>query len=196
MNKRVLLGIWIVFAITALILLAYTLAFLEESNPIRGETLGSQPAPRDIDTSDLVGGPRPAFALTDHHGTAHHAADWDGQVLVVNFWATWCVPCRREIPAFVELQQAYGDHGLQFVGIALDSRDEVRRFVDELDLAVNFPLLIAGDDQAGIALATDYGNRFGILPYTVFVDRAGQIDLVQFGEISHAQAERAIRGLL
>lgn len=122
-------------------------------------------------------------------------ATYRGKPLVVNFWATWCVPCRREIPAFVALQESYREQGLQFVGIALDTRGEVARFVDELALAVNYPLLIAAGD-AGIALATDYGNRFGILPYTVLVDRAGTISFVQYGEISHAQADRAIRDLL
>ncbi len=192
MKRRIYLIALILFAIVALSLLVNAISHLKDQH-----ATGEPPMPQldRIDTAGLIGQPRPEFTLADHAGQVHRAADWDGQVLVVNFWATWCIPCRREIPAFVALQDDYRDRGLQFVGIALDTRGEVARFVDELELAVNYPLLIAADD-AGIALATDYGNRFGILPYTVLVDRAGAISFVQYGEISHAQTERAIRELL
>jgi peroxiredoxin len=191
-KRRIYQLLFILFAVIALSLLYNAITHLQEQH-----ATSEPPMPEldGIDTADLIGRPRPAFELADHDGRVYRAADWDGQVLVVNFWATWCVPCRREIPAFVALQDSYRDRGLQFVGIAIDTAGEVRRFVDELDLAVNYPLLIAADND-GIALATDYGNRFGILPYTVLVDRAGAIRFIQYGEISHAQTERAIRELL
>ncbi len=192
MKRRIYLIALILFAIIALSLLVNAILHLQDQH-----ATVEPPMPQldRIDTAGLIGQPRPEFTLADQAGQVHRAADWDGQVLVVNFWATWCVPCRREIPAFVELQENYRDRGLQFVGIALDTRVEVERFLAEFDLAVNYPLLIAADNT-GIALATDYGNRFGILPYTVLVDRNGAISFVQYGEISHAQTERAIRELL
>lgn len=192
MKKRVYQTLFILFAIVALTFLYNAITHLQEQH-----VSAEPPIPEldRIDTAHLIGQARPDFALADHVGRVHRAADWDGQVLVVNFWATWCIPCRREIPAFVALQESYRERGLQFVGIAIDTANEVRRFIDELDLPVNYPLLIAADND-GIALATDYGNRFGILPYTVLIDRDGAISFIQYGEISHAQAERAIRELL
>lgn len=192
MKQRLYQIAFIIFAIIALSLLVNAILHLQDEHVSTGPPMEELDR---IDTADLIGRPRPEFRLEDHTGRPYQVSDWDGRVLVVNFWATWCVPCRREIPAFVALQESYREQGLQFVGIALDTRGEVARFVDELALAVNYPLLIAAGD-AGIALATDYGNRFGILPYTVLVDRAGTISFVQYGEISHAQADRAIRDLL
>lgn len=192
MKRRIYLIVLILFAIVALSLLVNAISHLQDQH-----VTGEPPLPQldRIDTAGLIGQPRPEFTLADQAGRVHRAADWDGQVLVVNFWATWCIPCRSEIPAFVDLQENYRDRGLQFVGIALDTRGEVERFLAESGLAVNYPLLIAADN-AGIALATEYGNRIGILPYTVLVDRSGVISFVQFGELSHAQAERVIRELL
>lgn len=192
MKRPLLLTAALIGLTLGMLLLA---AWLVNQGGLRPAPEASLPALDSLDSAGLIGSRRPDFHLPDHQGRLHRVADWDGRVLVVNFWATWCLPCRREIPAFIELQQAYGGQGLQFVGIALDTRREVQRFVDELGLAVNFPLLIA-DDDAGIALAMDYGNRFGILPYTVIIDRAGSVSLVQYGEISHRQAEKAILELL
>jgi peroxiredoxin len=192
MKRRIYQIALIIFVLIALSLLVNAIVHLQDQY-----AMDDPPMPEldRIDTAGLIGRPRPDFRLEDPAGRVHRAADWDGQVLVVNFWATWCLPCRREIPAFVDLQESYGDRGLQFVGIALDTPHEVRRFVAELEIAPNYPLLIAPDND-GIALATAYGNRFGILPYTVLVNRAGVISFIQFGEISHEQAERAIRELL
>jgi len=148
-----------------------------------------------IDTSGLIGRPRPDFTLPDLDGVPRQAASWDGSVTVVNFWATWCEPCRREMPALVELQKRYGSKGLQVVGIALDDRQAVRRFVADLGTAIDYPLLADGE-APGIEVAKQYGNSFGILPYTVVVGRDRRIAFVQLGELTLSQAERVVRGLL
>ena len=85
---------------------------------------------------------------------------WQGKVLVLNFWAPWCPPCREEIPDFIRLQQRHGEAGLQFVGVALDDPDKVAAFVDET--GINYPILLGGD--AGAALCMAAGNRLGGLP--------------------------------
>ena len=90
---------------------------------------------------------------------------------MINFWAAWCPPCRKEIPAFIKLQKAYKDKGLAVIGIAIDTRANVVDFVDPMD--INYPIMIG--DKEGISLAKAYGNRYGVLPYTVFVDRSGKI---------------------
>ena len=141
-----------------------------------------------------VGRPAPAFSLPDLDGFPRDLQEWNGRVRVINFWASWCRPCRREMPAFVRLQQAYGGRGVQFIGIAIDKRAAVQSFLQSLGVAVNYPILI-GEDEA-IAVAEAYGNAVGVLPYTVVVDRAGTIVHVKYGEISEAETESLIRARL
>lgn len=117
---------------------------------------------------------------------------WRGRVLVVNFWATWCPPCREEIPGFVKLQSKYGAQGLQFVGIAIDEKAKVQAFVDEI--GVNYPILV-GDLEA-VALSQASGNRLGGLPYTVIVDRSGKIVATELGGLTEAKLEALLKPLL
>lgn len=145
-----------------------------------------------IRATGIVGHPRPPFTLPDLDGAPREVAEWDGRVLAINFWATWCPPCRKEIPEFVALQEKYRDRGLQFVGIALERPDPVRAFVAEH--GVNYPVL-AGEMDV-IAVAEAYGNHVGALPYTVIVGRDGRIAFVHAGPLSMEKAEAAITPLL
>ena len=111
---------------------------------------------------------------------------------MITFWASWCPPCVREIPAFIKLQAAYAEQGLVIVGIALDNKQNVADFVDPMDM--NYPILLA--EKEGIALAQAYGNRLGVLPYTVIVDRNGKIIYTQRGELTYSIAEKVIKPLL
>jgi thiol-disulfide isomerase/thioredoxin len=131
---------------------------------------------------------RPDFELPDLKGNIHKNSEWDGKVIVVNFWATWCPPCLKEIPVFVELQKRYGKNGLQFVGIAIDKADEVTDFVDTL--AINYPVLISEYD--GIAISQAFGNYLGALPFTAVVNREGKIVFRRAGEIDSRMAEKEI----
>ena len=139
-----------------------------------------------------IGSRRPDFRLPDLDGVMREAAEWDGKVLVVNFWATWCAPCRREMPGFVTLQEQYGERGLQFVGIAMDERDAIAKFVKAI--GVNYPTLVG--DMAALELTRRYGNRLGTLPYTVIVDRQGTLVFAKGGELDRRQAEAAILSFL
>ena len=130
--------------------------------------------------SPVVNKPRPAFVLRDLKGIPRTVEAWDGKVLVLNFWATWCQPCRREIPALMDLQKKYGGRGLQIIGIAIDDREDVEKFVSEF--GVNYPIL-AGKDDA-METATEYGNGIGVLPYSVVVGRTGYVQETYFGELS------------
>lgn len=138
----------------------------------------------------LIGQQRPDFSLHDIDGFPRKVSEWDGGIMVLNFWASWCKPCRREMPSFVSLQEKYGPQGLQFIGIALDGREAVQGFLTDLGLEINYPMLIGEDD--GIDIAKAYGNAFGILPYTVFVDRNGLIVHLQYGEMTEEFAENLI----
>ena len=157
--------------------------------------LGTPPAPEPVSAPagvDAVPERRPDFALRDLSGELRRASEWDGEVLVVNFWATWCPPCRKEIPVFIELQERLGPAGLQFVGIAIDEREAVREYADTM--GVNYPVL-AGEVDA-IEVSRAYGNAFGALPYTAVVDREGRIVFVKRGELSRAEVEAVIAPLL
>ena len=134
----------------------------------------------------------PNFSLHDLDGNKHQFSEWDGKVRVLNFWATWCPPCRKETPMFVEMQDQFSDRGLQFVGIAIDEKQKVQDFMDTF--GVNYPMLIGTDDA--IEVAKQYGNRFGALPWTVVVNREGTIVHAQGGEMTRQKAESIIHPLL
>jgi thiol-disulfide isomerase/thioredoxin len=140
----------------------------------------------------VIGIHRPEFSLPDLEGRKRVISEWDGKVLVINFWATWCPPCRKELPAFVQLQEKYARRGLQFIGVAIDEKDKVIDFTDTF--GVNYPILV-GDLEA-IDISKAYGNRFGALPYTVITDRNGTIVFVQRGELLQEVAEKTILPLL
>ena len=132
------------------------------------------------------------FTLNDMEGNQHQFSEWDGKVRVLNFWATWCPPCRKETPMFVEMQDELGDKGLQFVGVAIDEKQKVQDFMDTF--GVNYPMLIGTDDA--IEVAKQYGNRFGALPWTVVINREGMIVHAQGGEMTRQKADSIIRPLL
>jgi thiol-disulfide isomerase/thioredoxin len=130
--------------------------------------------------------------LADVKGTSRSLEQWRGSVLVVNYWATWCAPCREEIPVFVRLQERYGSRGLQFVGIAIDQPDQVAAFAREF--RINYPLLLGGAEA--IELLRQVGNRAGVLPYTLVIDRKGNLVNRESGGLKEARLERLIQPLL
>ena len=140
----------------------------------------------------LVSNIRPLFKLKDLEDKTRDIKEWDGQVLMINFWATWCPPCRKEMPAFIDLHEKYKDKGFTIIGIALDEKQAVIDFVDPMGM--NYPILMG--DQEGMPLTTAYGNRLGVLPFTVIVDRHGNIVHRQRSELTFEQAEALIKPLL
>lgn len=133
-----------------------------------------------------------AAPLADIKGGSQRIGQWRGRVLVINYWATWCAPCREEIPMFVRLQERYGDRGLQFVGIAIDQPGKVAEFAAEF--RVNYPLLIAGVDS--LELLRQAGNRAGVLPYTLVIDRKGNLVSREPGGLKEPRLESLLQPLL
>jgi thiol-disulfide isomerase/thioredoxin len=123
--------------------------------------------------------------LRDVGGAPHTLDQWRGKVLVVNFWATWCAPCREEIPLFVKLQREYGERGLQFVGIAIDEPGKVQPFAQEF--GINYPVMVGGLDTA--EWSRRLGNGAGALPYTLIIGRDGVVRATLLG----AMKEGALR---
>jgi len=140
-------------------------------------------------TNPATGNLRPEFAAMDLNGQLRNIKEWDGDLIVLNFWATWCPPCRKEIPEFIELQQAYGDQGLQFIGLAIDNAEAVAEYAK--DISMNYPNLIVEAD--GVVLAKHYGNGVGALPYTVFINRKGEISDTFKGELSKKHAKEILQ---
>lgn len=125
-------------------------------------------------------------------GAPQTLAGLRGKILVINYWATWCAPCREEIPLFVRLQREYAAKNVQFVGIAIDQVDKVRTFAREFN--VDYPLLIAGIDA--VELSRKAGNKAGVLPYTLVLDRSGKIAASLVGSISEARMRAQLAPLL
>ena len=130
-----------------------------------------------------------AARLADTTGRPQALADWRGKVLVVNFWASWCPPCREEIPGFSRLQRKYRDSGVQFVGIAVENKQKVVDFVAHLP--IGYPILVA--DSAGNELMRPLGNTSLGLPYTVVVDRSGKIGLTHLGRLAETRLDELLQ---
>jgi thiol-disulfide isomerase/thioredoxin len=128
----------------------------------------------------------PAISLPDADGRTRSLAEWQGRPLLVNFWATWCEPCRREIPLLKSLRHERAGERLEIVGIAVDYPDSVQKYAKSH--GIDYPVLIG--DKGGL----DAVNAFGMemtLPFSVFADRGGQVVTLKVGEL-HADEARLI----
>jgi thiol-disulfide isomerase/thioredoxin len=159
---------------------------------VPGTTAGEDAVPGS--TADDAGAPPPraripdllpAFSLADRNGKQTAIAAFAGRSLIINFWATWCAPCRREIPLLQALQTEWAGRGATVVGIAVDHRDAVLEFADRFKMA--YPLLIGEQDALDAAAAL--GVDSPVFPFTVFTDRRGEIVALFVGELHRPQAE-------
>ena len=127
----------------------------------------------------------------DDRGREQRLSQWRGQVVVLNFWASWCAPCREEMPDFAVLRTQFRPSGVEFVGIAIDNPASVSQFLQQMP--VNYPILIG--EGAAHSLARRLGNPGGALPYTIVLDRDGNIVLRHLGRLPRATLEAALNKL-
>lgn len=137
----------------------------------------------EIPTSDIsganIGDPHPGFRHQGLDGEWVDAADFEGRAMLVNFWATWCPPCVREMPLLQETAERYAEKGLTVVGIALDEPEAIGEFIEEMSL--DYPLAYGAADV--IDTQRRWGNSNGVLPYTVLVDAGGVVRWQHLGEV-------------
>ncbi len=187
---------WIIAGAAALSLALLTLPLLQSRRA--GQPAAKKPASAaksasaDDETSpscDAEGTAKFDFVLKDQHNVPVKMADYKGKVVLLNFWATWCGPCKIEIPAFVELYDQYKDKGLVIVGVSVDdSPEQLQAFMKEFRM--NYPVLQMTPD-----IETAYGPFYGY-PTTFFIGRDGSICLKHLGPATKEQFEKEIKALL
>lgn len=173
--------------ISLLIILVATLAAIAGFYFDRPQTVTPPPA-EGVPTADAAARLL-ALSLPDPEGKPQALRQWQGKVLVINFWATWCPPCKEEMPEFSKINDEQAANNVQFVGISIDTADKVRDF--QKTLKVGYPLLIAPLDT--LDLSFDLGNRAKALPFTVILRPNGAIQQTKLGKFATADLESAIK---
>ncbi len=129
-----------------------------------------------------------SVSLTDLDGQTRTLREWQGKLLLVNFWASWCSPCRREMPMLAALREQYREQGLEILGPAMDQPEAARRAAEQL--GVNYPVF-AGDVDIVRAMSA-LGDQLGALPYSVLIGRDGRVIARHSGELQREQLQRWI----
>ena len=130
--------------------------------------------------------------LPDTENVQHPLSNYKGKIIVVNFWATWCPPCREEMPDLSAFHQEYQSKNLQVLGLAIDDLETIRAFQKENP--VSYPLLAA--DMEGMGIAASLGNDKGVLPYTIIITPDGKVTKTFLGKVSKPLLEAVISNLL
>ncbi len=145
-------------------------------------------AQRNSTSSALEVVSHPSFKLPDIEGTERDFSEWDGKHRLLNFWATWCAPCRREIPLLKAFQDEYGDSGFQVIGIAVDFPEQVSAYAETAEF--NYPVLVGQEDA--MAIAESSGVEFIGMPFTMIVAADGELLNTHVGEILDADLEHIV----
>lgn len=178
MNRNSLVWIVVIVAVSVMLVAAPYLA--------RRAGLAKSPSHQ----AEIKGQPAPEFALESLDGKTVRLSDFRGKAVLVNFWATWCQPCKIEMPWFEEMQKEYGPNGFQVLGIAMDdaSKEDIAKFAKEM--GVNYPILV-GKEAVGNAYG---GVQF--LPSSFFIDRDGKVVDRVFGLKSRSEIEDDIKAAM
>jgi len=133
-----------------------------------------------------------AARLTDLEGSPRRLLEWQGRALLCNFWATWCAPCREEVPLLVAAKRKGLPASIEIVGIGIDSASKIREFAQKYE--INYPLLVG--DATSLAVIRALGNRSGGLPYTVALDRHGALAGRKLGALTEPELRQVLASLV
>jgi thiol-disulfide isomerase/thioredoxin len=156
--------------------------------PVQTEVPVAAVEPAAERTDDAV---YPSFQLADLEGNQRDFSEWDGKHRLLNFWATWCAPCRREIPLLKAFQDEHGDSGFQIIGIAVDFPEQVAAYAETAEF--NYPILVGQEDA--MAIAETSGIDFIGMPFTMIVAADGELLNSHIGEIVDADLEHIVKVL-
>jgi len=146
----------------------------------------SNPAIESANATLTTGNDKIQFELKDVTGKLRQSSEWDGKGRLINFWATWCAPCRREIPLLIATQDKFAADNLQIIGIAVDFPDEVAAYAEEAEF--NYPILVGQEDAMAVAELS--GIDFIGLPFTMVVSPDGDLIKTHIGEIVEAHIDK------
>ncbi len=177
MNKNFVVILGLILVASAFAVLMYVES---QGNARRVPSEVVAPAPAITDIVD--------FALPDLDGNIRHISEWDGKARLINFWATWCAPCRREIPLLKKTQAEYADDNLQVIGIAVEEIEPVLVYAESAEF--NYPVLVG--EREAMAAAESTGIDFIGLPFTMVVAPDGQLIKAHIGEIHENQMAQII----
>ncbi len=178
----------LIFA-TALVALMAGALFYAARLPVTTPPSDSAPTPPLSSELEVVA--YPAFTLPDIDGNPRNFSEWQGKHRVINFWATWCAPCRREIPLLKAFQDQHGPNGLQVLGVAVDFPEDVAAYAETANF--NYPVLVGQDDA--MAIAESSGIEFIGMPFTMFVAADGEYLSAYIGEL-HQEQLNSLVGVL
>ena len=142
-------------------------------------------AAESLNKRHIIGKPSPDFSLPDINDQTLSLKQWRGKVIVLNFWATWCLPCLKEIPLLNKFQKHYAIDGLQIVGIAIDNKIAIKKFIKKTP--IHYPNLIGN-----VQVTLKFGNQAGLLPYTVIINQQGNVVEVASGMLTEKYLQRVI----
>lgn len=174
---------FLVFAIGLVALMAGAL-FYAARLPMQ-KAPAQPPATAPVQAAAATGPIHPALRLPGLDGVPHDLTEWAGRNRLLNFWATWCAPCRREIPLLEAFQSEQGETGIQVIGIAVDFPDEVAKFAETAGF--NYPVLVGRDDV--MSVVESWGIDFVGLPFTMVVGADGELLHAHFGELHRDQLD-------
>jgi len=164
--------------------LAYRYTFSPALSQVNQASTATEPS-----SFDLIGQRRPDFTIGSDTGEWVSADQFDGKLTLLNFWATWCAPCRKEMPMLIDLYDELSGQGFEVVGVAMDDVQQARDFAGEI--GVNYPILVGSTDV--MVMVQSYGNLSGVLPYSVLIDQDGIIRWAHTGELEPEELKRQVK---
>jgi thiol-disulfide isomerase/thioredoxin len=181
--SRVLL----IFGVALLGLMAGALFMAGRIAAVKTEPAAApQPQVETMESPALEANSHPSFSLMGLDGEMHDFDEYDGRHRLLNFWATWCAPCRREIPLLKDFQAEQGDDGILVIGIAVDIMEEVRQYAEAAEF--NYPILVGEMDA--MAVAEQSGLQFHAMPFTMIVTADGEFLNAHFGELHRPDLDK------